>query len=37
MFASGYPYRFAYFQELFIAFITDSGGPQQFSLLERCA
>jgi hypothetical protein len=26
-----------YFQALFIAFMTDSGGPQQFSLLERCA
>src|SRR6185295_3403959 len=34
---SGYPYRFEYFQALFIAFITDSGGPQQFSLLDRCA
>src|SRR5262245_60026284 len=34
---SGYPYRFEYFQALVIAFITDSGGPQQFSLLERCA
>jgi len=27
----------AYFQDEVIAFITDSGGPQQFSLLDRWA
>src|SRR6516225_8780086 len=37
MFPSGYPYRFEYFHAEVIAFMTESGGPQQFSLLDRCA
>src|SRR5207302_5096549 len=34
---SGLPYRLAYLNAWFIAFMTDSGGPYGFSLLDSLA